>query len=184
MMLHLPKSWDILNNVLPNKMAKAFPWYLLHPHHSCNPQAVVLTILGTRIFPRPHPQVRTSFEKTFDSRFDVLMTDVFDATGSDHGLGGPDKWISWWFCSQVIKLSVPTHIFILIFLIFGFDFQPSGMASGCRSLEREALPTILEQLRIHNGFSLLIVGYSLGAGLAQLFTRYVEQLQWTFMGRI
>ena len=168
---------DIRNNVLPNKMAKAFPWYILHPHHSCNPQAVVLTILGTRIFPRPHPQVRTSFEKTFDSRFDVLMTDVFDATGSDHGLGGPDKWISWWFCSQVLKLSFPQ-----VFL--GFDFQPSGMASGCRSLEREALPTILEQLRIHNGFSLLIVGYSLGAGLAQLFTRYVEQLQWTFMGRI
>ena len=49
----------------------------------------------------------------------------------------------------------------------------SGMAAGCRSLEREALPTILDQLRIHNGFSLLIVGYSLGAGLAQLFTRYI-----------
>ena len=74
-----------------------------------------------------------------------------------------------------MKLSVPTGFFF--FLIFGFDFQPSGMASGCRSLEREALPTILEQLQIHNGFSLLIVGYSLGAGLAQLFTRYVEQLQ-------
>ena len=58
------------------------------------------------------------------------------------------------------------------------------MASGCRSLEREALPAILEQLQIHNGFSLLIVGYSLGAGLAQLFTRYVEQLQGAFMGRI
>ena len=67
--------------------------------------------------------------------------------------------------------------FLFFFLIFGFDFQPSGMASGCRSLEREALPAILEQLQIHNGFSLLIVGYSLGAGLAQLFTRYVEQLQ-------
>ena len=126
MMLHLPKSWDILNNVLPNKMAKAFPWYLLHPHHSCNPQAVVLTILGTRIFPRPHPQVRTSFEKTFDSRFDVLMTDVFDATGSDHGLGGPDKWISWWFCSQVIKLSVPTHIFYSSSLSLVLTFNPAA----------------------------------------------------------
>jgi len=93
----------------------------IQPEH----KAVVLTILGTRIFPRPHPQ-------------DLIM-DL--AARTSEFLGG---------------------------------FAHSGMASGCRSLEREALPTILEQLRIHNGFSLLIVGYSLGAGLAQLFTRMVK----------
>jgi len=93
----------------------------IQPEH----KAVVLTILGTRIFPRPHPQ-------------DLIM-DL--AARTSEFLGG---------------------------------FAHSGMAAGCRSLEREALPTILEQLRIRNGFSLLIVGYSLGAGLAQLFTRMVK----------
>ena len=52
----------------------------------------------------------------------------------------------------------------------------SGMAAGCRSLGREALPTILEQLGIFKGFSLLVVGYSLGAGLAQLFTRFGQAM--------
>ena len=64
-------------------------------------------------------------------------------------------------------------IFDSIWFNFSHNYYFSGMASGCRSLEREALPTILEQLRLRNGFSLLIVGYSLGAGLAQLFTRCV-----------
>ena len=89
-------------------------------------QAVVLTILGTRIFPKPNTQ-------------DIIM----DLAGRT--------------CSY---LGGEAHC---------------GMVAGCRKLEELALPRVLEQLAGHPGFSLLVIGYSLGAGLAQLFTRLVDR---------
>ena len=45
----------------------------------------------------------------------------------------------------------------------------AGMVLGHRNLVKTALPTLIEELRKRPGFSLLVVGYSLGAALAQLF---------------
>jgi len=89
-------------------------------------QAVVLTILGTRMFPKPNTQ-------------DIIM----DLAGRT--------------CSY---LGGEAH---------------SGMVAGCRKLEELALPRVLEELARHPGFSLLVIGYSLGAGLAQLFARLVDR---------
>merc|ERR1711962_727573 len=123
------------NDLVVRQLAGSYPKVEHHMDQHCpdfvititpEHKAVVFTILGTRIFPKPHPQ-------------DLIM-DL--AARTEEFLGG---------------------------------FAHSGMAAGCRSLEREALPAILEQLRRYNGFSLLIVGYSLGAGLAQLFTRMVKR---------
>ena len=89
-------------------------------HLSPGHQAVVLTVLGTRIFPRPSSQ-------------DIIM-DI--ACRTQPFLGGQ------------------AH---------------GGMVIGHQNLVKFALPCILEQLSSHPDFSLLVVGYSLGAALAQLF---------------
>merc|ERR1719234_1081652 len=46
----------------------------------------------------------------------------------------------------------------------------SGILKGAANLEKAAMPCIRQQLETHPGFSLLFVGYSLGAGIAQLLT--------------
>merc|ERR1719234_1723975 len=46
----------------------------------------------------------------------------------------------------------------------------SGILKGAANLEKAAMPCIRQQLSVHPGFSLLFVGYSLGAGIAQLLT--------------
>ena len=89
-------------------------------HLSPGNKAVVFTVLGTRIFPRPCSQ-------------DIIM-DL--AARSQPFLGGQ------------------AH---------------GGMVVGHHNLAKFALPCILEQLDSHPDYSLLIVGYSLGAALAQLF---------------
>ena len=40
----------------------------------------------------------------------------------------------------------------------------SGILKGAANLEKAALPSLLQQLSLNQGFSLLFVGYSLGAG--------------------
>ena len=89
-------------------------------HLSPGHQAVVLTVLGTRIFPRPSSQ-------------DIIMDLA---------------------CQPQPFLGGQAH---------------GGMVIGHQNLVKYALPCILEQLSSHPDFSLLIVGYSLGAALAQLF---------------
>ena len=97
-------------------------------------QAVVLTILGTRIFPRPHPQVKLTFWVLLDcSHLHVIhiiihiistasssgqtkflgfllecshLHVISGLAGPDHGLGCPDKRVSWWFCTQVSKFAL------------------------------------------------------------------------------
>ena len=76
-------------------------------------RAVVLTVLGTRIFPRP-------------STRDIIM-DL--AARPQPFLGG---------------------------------LAHGGMVVGATNLAKVALPPILEQLAAHPGYSLLVVGYSLG----------------------
>ena len=89
-------------------------------HLSPGHKAVVLTVLGTRIFPRPSSQ---------DIIMDLACRPQPFLGGQAHG----------------------------------------GMVIGHNNLVKFALPCIIEQLSSHPDFSLLIVGYSLGAALAQLF---------------
>ena len=89
-------------------------------HLSPDHKAVVLTVLGTRIFPRPSSQ---------DIIMDLACRPQPFLGGQAHG----------------------------------------GMVIGHSNLVKYALPCIQEQLSKHPDFSLLVVGYSLGAALAQLF---------------
>ena len=40
----------------------------------------------------------------------------------------------------------------------------SGILKGATNLKKAAMPCLRQQLDIHPGFSLLFIGYSLGAG--------------------
>ena len=82
-------------------------------------RAVVLTVLGTRVFPTPNPG-------------DVIMDLA---------------------CRTEPFLDGEAH---------------AGMVKGHRNLVKAALPAIREELSRRPDFSLLVVGYSLGAALAQL----------------
>jgi len=93
------------------------PDFVISVHH-CH-KAVVFTVLGTRIFPRPHPH-------------DIIMDLAAKTEPFHHGLA---------------------H---------------SGMVAGSRNLMKHALPKLSEELHKYPGYSLLLVGYSLGAGLAHL----------------
>lgn len=88
-------------------------------------KCVVLTILGTRVFPAPQP-------------LDIIM-DLVATT--EPFLGGE------------------AH---------------SGMVWGTRNLVSTAVPKLVSELEKYPGYSLLILGYSLGAGLAQLLTMELE----------
>lgn len=99
------------------------PDFVISIHH-CH-KAVVFTVLGTRIFPRPHPH-------------DIIMDLAAKTEPFHHGLA---------------------H---------------SGMVAGTRNLIKHALPKLSAELSKYPGYSLLIVGYSLGAGLAHLFMMDLE----------
>jgi len=99
------------------------PDFVISVHH-CH-KAIVFTILGTRIFPRPHPH-------------DIIMDLAGKTEPFHHGLA---------------------H---------------SGMVAGNRNLVKQALPKLSTELTQYSGYSLLIVGYSLGAGLAHLFMMELE----------
>eukprot|EP00090_Calanus_glacialis_P002599 TRINITY_DN11944_c0_g1_i1.p1 TRINITY_DN11944_c0_g1~~TRINITY_DN11944_c0_g1_i1.p1 ORF type:complete len:526 (-),score=166.79 TRINITY_DN11944_c0_g1_i1:92-1669(-) len=99
------------------------PDFVISIHH-CH-KAVVFTVLGTRIFPRPHPH-------------DIIMDLAAKTEPFHHGLA---------------------H---------------SGMVAGSRNLIKHALPKLSSELSKYPGYSLLIVGYSLGAGLAHLFMMDLE----------
>jgi len=88
-------------------------------------KCVVLTILGTRIYPAPQP-------------LDIIM-DLVATT--EPFLGGE------------------AH---------------AGMVWGTRNLVLTAVPKVVSELKKYPGYSLLIIGYSLGAGLAQLLTMELE----------
>merc|ERR1712192_90000 len=53
----------------------------------------------------------------------------------------------------------------------------SGILKGAANLEKAAMPCIRQQLSTHPGFSLLFIGYSLGAGIAQLLTVSLQHRQ-------
>jgi len=93
----------------------------VHPCH----RAVVFTVFGTRVFPRPQPH-------------DIIMDLAAKTEPFHHGLA---------------------H---------------RGMVAGNRNLMKNALPKLSAELHKHPGYSLLLVGYSLGAGLAQLFMMELE----------
>jgi len=99
------------------------PDFVISVHH-CH-RAVVFTVLGTRIFPRPHPH-------------DIIMDLAAKTEPFHHGLA---------------------H---------------KGMVAGNRNLIKHALPKLTSELKKYPGYSLLIVGYSLGAGLAHLFMMDLE----------
>jgi len=99
------------------------PDFVISIHH-CH-KAVVFTVLGTRIFPRPHPH-------------DIIMDLAAKTEPFHHGLA---------------------H---------------SGMVAGTRNLIKHALPKLSAELSKYPGYSLLLVGYSLGAGLAHLFMMDLE----------
>ena len=82
--------------------------------------AVIFTILGTRIFPRPNAK-------------DIIMD-----------------------CAARCQPFLDGH-------------AHGGMVHGHNNLVRTAMPLLLQHLQDNPGFSLLVVGYSLGAALAQLF---------------
>merc|ERR1719357_891928 len=88
-------------------------------------KCIVLTILGTRVFPAPQP-------------LDIIM-DLVATT--EPFLGGE------------------AH---------------AGMVWGTRNLVTVAVPKLVDELKKHPGYSILIIGYSLGAGLAQLLTLELE----------
>jgi len=94
------------------------PDFVISVHHSH--RAVVFTVFGTRIFPRPHPH-------------DIIMDLAAKTEPFHHGLA---------------------H---------------KGMVAGTRNLIKHALPKLSAELHKYPGYSLLLVGYSLGAGLAHLF---------------
>ena len=99
------------------------PDFVIHTDHQH--RAVVFTILGTRIFPRPCPR-------------DIIMDCAAKCQpfldGEAHG----------------------------------------GMVTGHQNLIKTALPIIHHRLQQHPECSLLVVGYSLGAALAQLFMLDLE----------
>ena len=88
-------------------------------------RAVLLTVLGTRVFPAPNTG-------------DVIMDMA---------------------CRTEAFLDGEAH---------------AGMVLGERNLVKTALPTIIEELKSRPGFSLLVVGYSLGAALAQLLLLHLN----------
>ena len=83
--------------------------------------AVVVTLLGTRIFPNP-------------SVYDVVM-----------------------------DLRAETQPFL-------GGVAHAGMVIGTRNLMRRSFSVLVDTVAAHPGYSVLVVGYSLGAGLAQLYT--------------
>ena len=82
---------------------------------------MVLTLLGTRVFPRPNI-------------YDVIM-----------------------------DLRAETQPFL-------HGEAHAGMVIGSRNILERSWETLREAVTSNPGFSVLVVGYSLGAGLAQLFT--------------
>ncbi|XP_023348320.1 uncharacterized protein LOC111717035, partial [Eurytemora carolleeae] len=87
----------------------------VHPSSKC----VILTILGTRIFPRPSPQ-------------DIIMD----------------------LAAKTIK--------------FDEGEAHCGMAMGARNLLKTSREELTNILNINPGCTFVILGYSLGAGIAQL----------------
>lgn len=88
-------------------------------------KCIVLTILGTRVFPAPQP---------LDIIMDLVATTQPFLGGQAH----------------------------------------AGMVWGTRNLVSTAIPKVTSELTKHPGYSLLVIGYSLGAGLAQLLTMELE----------
>lgn len=84
-------------------------------------QAVVVTILGTRIFPAPNI-------------YDIVMDIRAETQPFLHG---------------------EAH---------------AGMVIGARNLMSRSWEAVREAVTSNSGYSILVVGYSLGAGLAQLYT--------------
>ena len=91
-------------------------------HHQ---KAVILTLLGTKVFPAPQP---------LDIIMDLMATAESFQDGVAHG----------------------------------------GIGVGTRNLVETAVPVIKSQLELHPSYSLLVLGYSLGAGLAQLLTLHCQ----------
>ena len=87
-----------------------------HRHRS-----LILTILGTKVFPFPQP---------LDIMMDLLGTGQTFLDGVAHG----------------------------------------GMSIGTRNLVETAVPVLRRELLVHPSYTLLVLGYSLGAGLAQLLS--------------
>jgi len=94
------------------------PDFVIHVDHEHT--CVVLTVLGTRIFPRPNPQ-------------DIIM-----------------------------DLAARCHPFL--------DGQAhGGIVVGHNNMVKFVMPRVREQMEKYPHYTLLVVGYSLGAALAQLF---------------
>lgn len=85
-----------------------------HQHH-----LIILTILGTRVFPSPQPM---------DIMMDLMATSKPFLHGKAH----------------------------------------AGLAWGAENIVKVVAPLLKDQLRNYQGYRILILGYSLGAGLAQL----------------
>merc|ERR1711936_336839 len=100
-------------------MATYIPDHLITVDHTR--KCMVLTTLGTRVWPAPQP---------LDIIMDLLATTQPFLEGEAH----------------------------------------AGLVWGTRNLVRTAVPKLVSQLTKYPGYPLLIIGYSLGAGLAQLLT--------------
>jgi len=114
---------EYYNPDIDRRLENHCPDFVISIHHFH--KAVVFTILGTRIFPRPHPH-------------DIIMDLAAKTTPFHHGVA---------------------H---------------AGMVAGNKNLMKQALPYLRQEFFKHEGYSLLTVGYSLGAGLAHLFMMDLE----------
>ena len=94
------------------------------------------------------------FVVTIDQTLKAVVLNILGSRGYP-GARGPVDF--------VMDFSLKTDSFM------GGDAH-AGILRGAKNLEIEALPCLVEQLRRWPGYSLLLAGYSLGAGLAQLLT--------------
>ena len=102
-----------------SRLSDYVPEHMITIDHS--QQSVILTILGTKVFPFPQP---------LDIIMDLLGTTQTFLDGVAHG----------------------------------------GMCIGTRNLVETAVPIIRRELEARPSYTLLVLGYSLGAGLAQLLS--------------
>eukprot|EP00092_Neocalanus_flemingeri_P009884 GFUD01010653.1.p1 GENE.GFUD01010653.1~~GFUD01010653.1.p1 ORF type:complete len:626 (+),score=162.41 GFUD01010653.1:56-1933(+) len=119
----VPWVWNSELDRNKTEMSTYIPDHLITIDHK--QKCVVLTILGTRIYPAPQP-------------LDIIM----DLVGTTEPFLGGEA-----------------H---------------AGMVWGTRNLVSTALPKLVAELEKYPGYSLLIIGYSLGAGLGQLLTMELE----------
>jgi len=113
----LPVVW--VSDLGPSNIEDHCPDHVISVHHDAS--LVVLTILGTRIFPRPNAQ-------------DIIMDCA---------------------CKTMEFHDGEAH---------------SGMAIGARNLLKQSGGELTGILQQNDSYNLIIIGYSLGAGIAQLVT--------------